>query len=100
MNALAARAEREHGVALRLFALPSALRHGVRAVSGAGAGEHSVVATDVNDDTSARQFRPTIQNGFDPDGRVLELVILRFDTGNELLIHAVKAGPHYLDLLL
>ena len=52
--------------------------------------------TTLQHGSSARQFKI----GFDPDGRVLELVILRFDTGNELLIHAVKAGPHYLDLLL
>lgn len=37
--------------------------------------------------------------GFDPNGRLLELVVLRFDSGNELLIHAMKARSQYLDLL-
>jgi hypothetical protein len=37
--------------------------------------------------------------GFDPAGRLLELVVLRFDSGNELLIHAMKARSQYLDLL-
>lgn len=39
---------------------------------------------DLDDDNPARQFRL----GFDLNGRLLELVVLRFDSGNELLIHA------------
>lgn len=34
-----------------------------------------------------------------PNGRLLELVVLRCDSGNELLIHAMKARPQYVDLL-
>ncbi len=37
--------------------------------------------------------------GFDDAGRVLELVILAFDSGEELVIHAMKARPQYLKLL-
>jgi hypothetical protein len=37
--------------------------------------------------------------GFDGAGRLLELVVLRFDSGNELIIHAMKARRRYLDLL-
>lgn len=37
--------------------------------------------------------------GFDRSGRLLELVVLRFDSGGELLIHAMKARRSYLDLL-
>jgi hypothetical protein len=32
-------------------------------------------------------------------GRLLETVVLVFDSGNELLIHAMKARTDYLDLL-
>jgi len=37
--------------------------------------------------------------GFDTAGRILEVVVLRFDSGNELVIHAMKARPQYLNLL-
>jgi hypothetical protein len=46
-------------------------------------------------DNPARQFRL----GFDDVGRLLELVVLQFDSGNELVIHAMKARPQYYDLL-
>ncbi|GAA4724574.1 hypothetical protein APR04_003592 [Promicromonospora umidemergens] len=38
--------------------------------------------------------------GFDDAGRMLELVILVFDSGEALVIHAMKARAQYLDLLL
>ncbi|EPD69203.1 hypothetical protein HMPREF1219_01428 [Corynebacterium pyruviciproducens ATCC BAA-1742] len=37
--------------------------------------------------------------GFDPNGRLLEIVVLIFDSGNELVIHAMKARQQYLRLL-
>lgn len=37
--------------------------------------------------------------GFDRRGRLLETVVLVFDSGNELVIHAMKARQQYLDLL-
>lgn len=33
----------------------------------------------------------------DPAGRLLELVTLVYDDGYELVIHAMKARPHYLE---
>jgi hypothetical protein len=33
----------------------------------------------------------------DPAGRLLELVMLVFDDGHELVIHAMKARPQHLD---
>ena len=54
-----------------------------------------VFVSDLDDDSPARQFRL----GFDGSGRLLELVVLRFDSGNELIIHAMKARRQYLDLL-
>lgn len=35
--------------------------------------------------------------GLDPAGRALELVMLVFDDGHELIIHAMKARQKYLD---
>ncbi|WP_369822675.1 toxin-antitoxin system toxin subunit [Cellulomonas sp. KH9] len=37
--------------------------------------------------------------GFDSAGRLLELVILQFDSGDELIIHAMKAREQYHSLL-
>lgn len=37
--------------------------------------------------------------GFDSVGRLLEVVVLRFDSGNELIIHAMPARKRYLELL-
>lgn len=73
----------------------SARKHGISEDDGIYAAEHPVYAASLDDDHPAREFRL----GFDPNGRLLELVVLRFDSGNELLIHAMKARPQYLDLL-
>lgn len=73
----------------------SALKHGVSESGGIYAAEHHVYVADPDDDNPARQFRL----GFNPSGRLLELVVLRFDSGNELVIHAMKARPRYVDLL-
>ena len=50
--------------------------------------------SELEDDCLARQLRP----GFDTAGRLLEVVVLRFDSGSELFIHAMKARHQYLDL--
>jgi hypothetical protein len=73
----------------------SALKHAISENAGIYAAEHHVYVADLDDDNPARQFRL----GFDPNGRLLELVVLRFDSGNELIIHAMKARPQYVDLL-
>lgn len=78
-----------------MHAHPSALKHGVSAHDAVHAAEHSVFAADLDEGHPSRQFRL----GFDPSGRLLELVVLRFDSGNQMLIHAMKARPQYLDLL-
>ncbi|WP_253953955.1 toxin [Schaalia sp. 19OD2882] len=33
--------------------------------------------------------------GFDTNGRLLEVVVLIFDSGCELVVHAMKAGRHH-----
>jgi hypothetical protein len=52
-------------------------------------------ALTLDDDSPARQLRL----GFDTHGRLLETVVLRFDSGNELIIHAMKARPHLQELI-
>jgi len=73
----------------------SALKHGIDADSAAQAAANPVYLSDLDEESPARQFRL----GFDSSGRLLELVVLRFDSGRELVIHAMKARLKYLDLL-
>lgn len=73
----------------------SALKHGVEPDDAVHSASDPVFVSDLDDDSPARQFRL----GFDGSGRLLELVVLRFDSGNELILHAMKARRQYLDLL-
>ncbi len=73
----------------------SALKHGVLEVDAIHAATWAVWIEDLDDDSPARQLRL----GFDTHGRLLETVVLVFDSGNELIIHAMKARPQMLDLL-
>lgn len=74
---------------------PSALKHGVEPDDAIRAASEAVFVSDLDEDSPSRQFRL----GFDRASRLLELVVLRFDSGNELIIHAMKARRQYLDLL-
>ena len=73
----------------------SARKHGIAPDDAIHAAEHAVFVSDLNDDSPARQLRL----GFDSARRLLEVVVLRFDSGSELVIHAMKARRQYLDLL-
>lgn len=73
----------------------SALKHGIDSASAIVAASRAVYVAELDDDSPARQFRL----GFDDAGRLLELVVLTFDSGTELIIHAMKARAQYLDLL-
>jgi len=73
----------------------TALKHGVAPHDAVNAASTSVYVADLDDDSPARQLRL----GFDTAGRLLELVVLRFDSGDELIIHAMKARPQYIELL-
>lgn len=59
------------------------------------AATHWAYASEPDEDNPARQLRL----GFDTTGRMLEIVVLHFDSGNELIIHAMKERSTYLDLL-
>lgn len=73
----------------------SALKHGVLPDDAIHAATWALWLEDLDDDSPARQLRL----GFDTQGRLPETVVLVFDSGNELIIHAMKARPQMLDLL-
>jgi hypothetical protein len=73
----------------------AALKHGISAEDATQAASWPVWIEDLDEDSPSRQLRL----GFDTQGRLLETVVLVFDSGNELIIHAMKARPQLLDLL-
>lgn len=73
----------------------AALKHGVQEHDAVQAATWSLWIEDLDDDNPARQLRL----GFDTAGRLIETVVLVFDSGNELVIHAMKARPQMYDLL-
>lgn len=74
---------------------PAALRHGISAEDATQAASWPIWIEDLDEDSPSRQLRL----GFDAQGRLLETVVLVFDSGNELVIHAMKSRPQLLDLL-
>lgn len=74
---------------------PSALKHGIDPEDSLHAASQWVYASEPDEDSPARQLRL----GFDTRGRLLGLIVLRFDSGNELLMHAMKARRQYQNLL-
>lgn len=73
----------------------SALRHGILPEDAIQAATWSLWIEDLDEGSPSRQLRL----GFDTHGRLLETIVLVFDSGNELVIHAMKARPQMLDLL-
>lgn len=73
----------------------SALKHGILESDSIQAATHPVVIVELSDDPQ-RQMRL----GFDTKSRLLETVVLLWDDGTEELIHAMKARPQYLSLLI
>ena len=73
----------------------TALKHGIDPEDIMRVAAWPLWIEDLDDDSPARQLRL----GFDKQGRLLETVVLIFDSGDELVIHAVKARPQMLDLL-
>jgi len=74
---------------------PSALKHGISELDILYAAENWAYASQPDDDVPAKH----LVLGFDSNGRLLELAILTFDSGQQLVIHAMKARPKYLHLL-
>ena len=73
----------------------SARKHGVPPEDAIQAATWALWIEDLDDDSPARQLRL----GFDTQPGLLETVVLVFDSGNEIIIHAMKARPQMLDLL-
>jgi len=71
------------------------MKHGVLPEDSVHAATWALWIEDLDDDSPARQLRL----GFDTRGRLLETVVLVFDSGQELVIHDMKARPQMLDLL-
>ena len=57
--------------------------------------EHALNSRPLDDENPKRW----LVVGIDQSGRVLEMVVLVLDGGGELLIHAMKARPQFLDEL-
>lgn len=73
----------------------AALKHGILPADAIQAATWAIWIEDIDEDSPARQLRL----GFDTQGRLLETVVLVFDSGNELVIHAMKARSQMLELL-
>lgn len=73
----------------------SALKHGISEEDSIYAATWAVWTEPLDEENPYRELRL----GFDTSGRLLELVVLIFDSGNELIIHSMKARPQYFDLL-
>jgi hypothetical protein len=75
---------------------PGALKHGVSSEDAIQAAEWSLWIEPLDEGGPPdRELRP----GFDPSARLLETVVLVFESGDEMVIHAMPARKQYLDLL-
>ena len=74
---------------------PSALKHGVAAEDVEQAAEWALWIEPLEDGPPLRELRL----GFDTRARLLETVVLVFDGGEDLVIHAMAARKQYWDLL-
>ncbi len=75
---------------------PSALRHGVSLEDAIRAAEWSLWIEPLDGNGPPDR---ELRLGFDTRARLLETVVLVFETGDETVIHAMPARKKYLDLL-
>lgn len=74
----------------------SALKHGVLAQDAVQAADWPLWVEPLDqDDLPHRELRL----GFDTQARLLETVVLIFESGDEMVIHAMPARRQYWDLL-
>lgn len=74
----------------------SALRHGISAEDAVQAAEWSLWIEPLDEDWPPHR---ELRLGFDTQARLLETVVLVFQSGDEMVIHAMPARRKYLDLL-
>ena len=75
---------------------PAALKHGISAEDAVQAAEWSLWIEPLSDDGPPDR---ELRLGFDTAARLLETVVLVFENGDEMVIHAMTARKKYLDLL-
>lgn len=74
----------------------SALRQGVLPEDAVQAADWPLWVEPIDDeDWPHRELRL----GFDTQARLLEIVVLNFESGDEMVIHAMPARKQYWDLL-
>jgi hypothetical protein len=82
--------ERRAWIAAVVFFHDSALKHGISPEDATQAASWPTWIEDLDDDSPARQLRL----GFDTRGRLLETIVLVFDSGNELgALHDCDRAP-------
>ncbi len=74
----------------------SARKHGVTDRQIFHALDHPRLVADLDDDTTPAR---TLVLGPDPAGNMLELVVLHFDDGRNMVIHAMPMRRQYENLL-
>ena len=74
----------------------SALKHGISPEDAIQAAEWSLWIEPLDDDGPPDR---ELRLGFDSSARLLETVVLVFENGDEMVIHAMPARKKYLDLL-
>jgi hypothetical protein len=73
----------------------SASKHGANADDVLHAVAHALVVADLGDDDSPIR---TLVLGPDRAGNMLEVIVLHFDDGREMAIHAMSMRSHYRGL--
>jgi len=74
----------------------SATKHGIAETDGIHAASYPLWIEPLDDDPN--QWRE-LRFGFDTHARLLDTVVVVASDGDELLIHVMKARPHYSKLL-
>lgn len=74
----------------------SALKHGVVPRDAVQAADLSLWIEPLEDEEWPHR---ELRLGFDTEGRLLETVVLVFQSGEEMVIHAMTARKKYWDLL-
>ena len=77
-------------------AAKSATKHGIAEIDGIHAASYPLWIEPL--DEGPNQWRE-LRLGFDTHARLLETVVVVASDGDELLIHVMKARPHYSKLL-